>query len=281
MAAPNGVSLDDNGDGSRTLRWQPDSDAVGQHTFILVAEDADQSQLRSQLQFDIDVQAATETDEPVSSTEVASETAVPVLVDTVSDPSLNPRLRVEGVGIAPVGRQVSLRIVAIDFGGLLPELQTESLPEGAELIQSADGSVMLVWTPATDQLGIHDMKIIASSVSPDGDTTERYIRLVVVENATENQAPYFEGLDSQILTVGIPFEKAIKPIDPEGIAPALQVMGAPAGVTFFDLGDGTRLFRWTPGVGDIGVTEVTFIATDHDDASLSATVRVELQVNAQ
>ena len=125
------------------------------------------------------------------------------------------------------------------------------------------------------------MKIIASSVSPDGDTTERYIRLVVVENATENQAPYFEGLDSQILTVGIPFEKAIKPIDPEGIAPALQVMGAPAGVTFFDLGDGTRLFRWTPGVGDIGVTEVTFIATDHDDASLSATVRVELQVNAQ
>ena len=117
--------------------------------------------------------------------------------------------------------------------------------------------------------------------SSNGDTTERYVRLVVVEDAGENQAPYFEGLASQSLTVGVPFEKVIRPIDPEGIAPALQVMGAPAGVTFDDLGDGTRLFRWTPGIEDTGVTEVTFIAIDHDDASLSATVPVQLEVSPQ
>ena len=282
MAAPRDVSLDDNGDGTRTLRWQTDSDALGQHTITLVAADAGQPELTSRLQFDIDVQERpVELEQQLQTSDVTSESAVPVLVDTVSDPSLNPRLRVEGVGIAPVGRQVSLRITAIDFGGLLPELEAEALPDGAEIVPGGDGSVILIWTPGVEQVGAHDMKIIATSVSSNGGTTERYVRLVVVEDAGQNQVPYFEGLASQSLTVGVPFEKVIRPVDPEGIAPALQVMGAPAGVTFDDLGDGTRLFRWTPDVRDIGVTEVTFIAIDHDDASLSATVQVELEVSSQ
>jgi len=106
----------------------------------------------------------------------------------------------------------------------------------------------------------------------------RNMRVVVVESLSENRAPYFEMIGAQQLLSNVPFEMVVRPVDPEGIAPALQVVNAPAGATFADNLDGSRTLRWTPGEEDRGEVTITFVAIDHDDEGLSATESVVLTV---
>ena len=148
------------------------------------------------------------------------------------------------------------------------------LPDGAETVRNDDGSYALVWTPSSDQIGFHDMEVVLSQAS----LVLRNLRIVVFSSRAENLAPVFDDIPEQVLSPGVLFELIVRPLDPEGIAPALQVMDAPAGTSFDDNFDGSRTFRWQPDSSASGSYTIRFVAIDHDDAGLTATKEVVLRV---
>ena len=80
--------------------------------------------------------------------------------------------------------------------------------------------------------------------------------------AGEDYAPSIVGADDDVLVVGTTYRKTIVPIDPEGIVASLRISKLPGDSTFYDNGNGSRDFVWTPTSDDIGEHEVRFIATD-------------------
>jgi hypothetical protein len=65
--------------------------------------------------------------------------------------------------------------------------------------------------------------------------------------------------------------------DPNGTTPALTASSLPAGATFVDQGDGTAIFDWTPAIGQKGVYEVLFTASDGE---LTTSQRATLTIYA-
>lgn len=262
--APEGASFDDNGDGSRTLRWNPEATVSGSFQIDVIAMDADNPQLLTRKSFAVVVMeeqgVATDVETETTSIEISGETQV--VIDVI------------GPAVAEIGRPVNTLLRVRGSDGLMPQLDVAGLPDGAAMIRNDDGSYTLVWTPSSTQIGFHDMEVVLNP----GSQVLRNLRIVVVSSRSENRAPVFEAISAQILATGVPFELTVRPQDPEGIAPALQVIDAPAGASFDDNFDGSRTFRWQPESADAGAYTIRFVAIDHDDASLVSTQDVTLVV---
>jgi len=114
-SAPAGSTLDDNGDGTRTFRWMPDTQATGTVDVVLVAADADRPELMTRESFAITVLAEVVTE--MESTTVMVE-------DLSSTEAGGNRLSVNVVGpaIAEIGRAINIRIRVVSDDGLMPEL---------------------------------------------------------------------------------------------------------------------------------------------------------------
>jgi hypothetical protein len=67
----------------------------------------------------------------------------------------------------------------------------------------------------------------------------------------------------------------ISATDPDGTFPALSISTLPPGAQFFDNGDGTADFDWTPDYGQAGPYDVIFVA---DDGSLADSEAVTITV---
>ena len=93
-----------------------------------------------------------------------------------------------------------------------------------------------------------------------------------------NNAPFFPEIDSQSAFVGQEFILTVRPIDPEGIAPHLQLENRLANAQFDDDGNGSRVLRWTPTAEEVGVTTLRFVATDNNEDALSSVLEVQVSV---
>ncbi len=87
---------------------------------------------------------------------------------------------------------------------------------------------------------------------------------------TPNGAPVVENPGTVVVTAGTIVQTNISASDPEGDPLTLAGLNLPDFATLVDNGNGTGFIRFTPGLDDIGVYEVTVSATDNYTASAEA-----------
>ncbi|MCH7690379.1 MAG: putative Ig domain-containing protein [candidate division Zixibacteria bacterium] len=81
-----------------------------------------------------------------------------------------------------------------------------------------------------------------------------------------NQAPVLATIGSRTAAVGLSLAFTVTATDADGPAPTLTTSTLPSGASFTDNNNGTGSFSWTPTVGQIGVSAITFIASDTSKA---------------
>ena len=206
-----------------------------------------------------------------------------------------------------VGERVQIPVVAIDPEGFVPALWSNNLPNGAALEDAGDGTRNLVWVPEPSQRGFHIIQVNAQdAVDPSIQITQPWtlevidqtfdtaplfedpvntqqtaVELNPDETPSSNQAPFFPAIDPQQATVGEEFILSVVPVDPEGIAPHLQLDTRLNTAEFADDGNGGRILRWTPTADEVSITSLRFVTTDDDDESLSSMVDVPITVFEQ
>jgi photosystem II stability/assembly factor-like uncharacterized protein len=102
-----------------------------------------------------------------------------------------------------------------------------------------------------------------------------------------NHAPVLSPIGNRSVFAGQPLVFTISASDSEGTLPALTGLGLQSGAAFVDSGNGRGRFSWTPSSGQVGVSTLTFIASDGalaDSEGITVTVfdpSGGLTVNAQ
>jgi len=313
---PPGMSINGVGGGILEFTWNVPVTQTESPTITVVAIDSITSSQRVTLDISIAIGdvPAPETDpapEPVPDPEPHPEPTPPVDAapqpdpQPVADPQPTPEpAPVDGTNQSPVvvglsdrsvmvGERLSIPVIAIDPDGFVPSIFSNNLPLGASLDDNGDGTRALNWVPEPTQLGLHTVELIVQdAIDLSLTTTQSWVFEVIDQTvdtaplfatsdqaAPMNQAPFFPNIPAQQVIAGQQFVLRVRPIDPEGIAPHLQLENSLEGARFGDDGDGGRTLLWTPNEEDMGVVTLRFIATDHDDPSLSAKLNVELTIN--
>ncbi len=312
--SPSASRLLDNGDGTRRFEWTPTASDTGEHVVTVVAQDGRDTALTDTESFTVTVSspppsAVPDSPTPVNptpATEAPVNTAQPVVDPAPTAPqsilsddlivplNLPPIIVPIENQTVPVGQAIQLQLLPVDPEGIAPGLVALAIPGGAVLIDNLNGTRTMLWTPDQTQLGVHTLtfqatdaldQILTSTLSVEldvvvgggADDTANASRLVV----SDNQKPFFVPVSDASVQVGQRVSFRVKPVDPEGIAPSLQIMNAPRGAMFGDNGDGSRQFVWTPTESQSGTHFVTFVATDHTDTTLTTSLRVTIAVNPQ
>ncbi len=194
-----------------------------------------------------------------------------------------------------VGERLAIPVVAVDPDGFVPAVWSNDLPVGAALDDAGNGTRTLNWIPEPNQLGVHVITMEVQDAVESSVKITREWRLTVIDQTVDtaplfsqpgasvvtNSPPIFRAIPKQTVAVGELLALQIKPIDPEGIAPHLQLVTALPGAEFNDLGNGGRELRWTPTENDVGLTTLQFIATDSLNSEISSSLTVDVQVVAQ
>jgi len=96
--------------------------------------------------------------------------------------------------------------------------------------------------------------------------------------AQENRAPFLEPVTRHELVIGEILDLVVRPFDPDGVAPSLNLLDAPAGTTLSDAGNGSRRLQWRPNSSQTGTTVILLQAVDGADPSLTTNGRHEVTV---
>ncbi len=305
-------------DGVVSLEWQVPSDASGSVSFELIAIDVQDRSLQATLPINIRVDEAPSAEpepetkpEPEEVETITDETTdeepASALVDNSAAPTTqasetpvaNPAANgdqppaIMGADDARIlaGKQYRKTIVPVDPEGIVASLRIVSPPAGASFVDNGNGTRDLIWTPKLTDTGSYDIKFIATDAGNVPHVVQKTMKLVVVQNPTalititekrsaldRNAAPVFRVIEDQQVAVGETLSFAVRPIDPEGIAPILHVNSPPANSRFTDNGDGTRTFTWVATAEHVGDWELQFTATDSLDVGITSTYKVAVKV---
>jgi hypothetical protein len=111
------------------------------------------------------------------------------------------------------------------------------------------------------------------------DQNTNGIYSIVFENLTVNpQAPVMQFIADRTTYETNQVSFIIFASDPNGTIPAFSAENLPSGAGFFDQGDGSAIFDWTPNIGQAGVYEITYRATD---GALTASRKAFITVNPE
>ena len=64
--------------------------------------------------------------------------------------------------------------------------------------------------------------------------------------AQQNRAPFLEPVTRHELVIGEILDLVVRPFDPDGVVPSLNLLEAPSGTTLTDAGNGARRLQWRP-----------------------------------
>jgi hypothetical protein len=86
---------------------------------------------------------------------------------------------------------------------------------------------------------------------------------VVVQDADAGpQPPVLQYIPDRTVVEGQPIAFVVEGSDPDGTIPTHAASPLPAGAAYFDQGDGTADFDWTPAVGQAGRYSIRYTASD-------------------
>ena len=167
VSLPPGATFDDNGNGTRTLRWTPAPEDRGTHEISFIATDSGSTPFVTQAAMRIEVIDQTVDTSPLF--QVAND-----------KPTQNfpPILAVMNASIS-LGETFVYRIKPVDPEGFAPILHIIVLPEGARFDDNGDGSRTFIWTPET--VGDYEFRVVATDSMDASLTTEMPMILKVTE----------------------------------------------------------------------------------------------------
>ncbi len=258
--APDAATLTDNDDGSRTLRWTLPENAADETIIIISAVDAQDAALRVSQRLRIlrsDTQQTSTGDSPLKTNSA-------------------PTLAEIGVQQLVAGKPFQLLIRPRDDDGTVPSLTASSLPSGAELRDTLEGSRYFVWTPTVEQHGQTDIVFTAIDARNNALRFDRTIQFnVSLTTKIEGVQPSIETIPNPIVGAGQVVVFRVVPRMPPGITEAvLHVDRLPDKASFDDNGDGTRTFHWPTSAHDQGEHRFRFTAIGNGSAELRATTEV-------
>lgn len=297
---PNGAEFVDNRNGSRTFRWVPRGDQLGETRILFVAIDALDGSLRYS-------QSVFVTVVPSSGNQTSQTSDLPVATgDSFQvDGNFSPDIRMASTTVRTGGGQrINVPVVGTDRDGQPPSLIAHALPSGASFINDGNGRYRFDWTPLPWQLGEFNVVIVATDAQR-GSLRSQINMLVIVESTNQsqnvqqepptvqqpqapqnsvpastsgNRAPVFAPLPHQTVAIGQSLSFVVAPRDPDGDVPGMFPDRLPFRSTFTDNFDGTRTFNWSPFPADEGVHYITFTAIDARDDTLRAQQSVRITV---
>ncbi len=224
---PTGASFINNGNGTGTFDWTPAYTQSGTYFITFYATDG----------------AAIDS-EVVSITVNEAGNQAPILA------AIGPRNTTEGIPL-------SFGVSASDPDGVIPSLNTSTLPGGASFVNNGNGTGSFNWTPDYTQSGSYPVTFYAT----DGAATDSEVVTITV-NEAGNQIPVLATIGSKATTEGVLLSFGISASDPDGTIPILSSSTVPTGAVFVNNGDGTGSFNWTPNFTQSGTYNITFYATD-------------------
>lgn len=127
------------------------------------------------------------------------------------------------------------------------------------------------WQPTANQIGRHEVTILATASNGLTDSTRFSINL-----RPFNTPPRFTPVRSVTINVDEEFNLSIKAVDPDGRNPDLiRYLGVdlPSGA---DLNEKTGRFSWTPTIRQVGNFEFQIIATDQYGSASQQNINIRV-----
>ncbi len=125
-------------------------------------------------------------------------------------------------------------------------------PGAATLLPSADGSIVLRFAPDDPEVG--DVSFTLRVEDAAGAFADLPVHFTVTP---VNDAPVLSPVGNQSADVGSELVISLAATDADGDPLTFSDQNAPAASTL-----NAGVFRWTPGVGDVGAVDVTFTVSD-------------------
>jgi len=295
--APGGATLTDNGDGTRTFRWDSAGKVAGSYPVTFEARhptDTTQIIARS---FTIQLAATS-----VAAVAASSDAQTPVFSPPPSG-FRGPVVQPLADQFVDAGGAVIFRVTPIDPDGTLATLLVNPLPAGATFDDNRDGTRTFFWQTSQSDIGTHRITFtaideadaslqhsesllitvgelgssIASAAGVDATTVDSttpplpQVNVLAIQPMSQQQVVIYREL-----------RQVVRPIFPQGRAvPALIITNPPPGSSFDDNGDGTRTFVWKPGDGAVGTHRFDFEVVDSGDSSMRTRATLVVQVDAE
>ena len=150
---PEGATFVDNGNGTRSLQWNPQAEDRGSYPLILIIADGRNPSLTSMSEYVLQI---------VPSGTVDSEPAEFVDAELARVPENQPPVfpALADVEIT-VGQQLLLDVIPNDPEGLAPILHVQNAPVTSSFDDTKTGGRRLTWTPGAEDVGEHFLRFIA------------------------------------------------------------------------------------------------------------------------
>ena len=251
------MSFNDNGDGSRTLYWQPSEFDAGQHDVIVVAKDALDESLTTERVIRVSV----------------------IIPDSHTSVNAAPVISVIESATVAAGQQLEVLISPTDADGIVPGLYLENAPADSLFVDNLNGTRTLRWTPGLDSIGTHVVRAVAvDGLDPTLTATSTLTITISGDAQTDSNGMFFSDIAPQSITAGQNLEFVVQAIHSNGTVPWMHIDNPPAGASFRDNLNGTRTFSWTPGLGETGTREIRIIALDSQQPESSIQLLVPVTV---
>ncbi len=155
------------------------------------------------------------------------------------------------------GQTLTFRVHATDPEGSTPSLFTRTLPANANFQDSLNGSGRFLFSPTFMQAGVYNITFLAS----DGALVDSEVVQITVNNV--NQAPVLNPIGPKSVAAGGSLKVRVTATDVDGNSSIiLSAVNVPSNAVFTDSGNGIGGFNFNPTSAQVGVYNVTFVASD-------------------
>jgi RHS repeat-associated protein/uncharacterized repeat protein (TIGR01451 family) len=191
------------------------------------------------------------------------------VLSVVQRPNRLPTIQTSAPTSATVGTAYSYDVNATDPD---QDTLTYSLPEAPAGMTIDGASGLIAWTPATNQVGTHPVRV--KVVDGRGGEAEQSFTITTVP--APNRAPSFTSTPVTGAEVAANYAYTVTASDPD-TADTLTwtLVSGPAGLTL----DANHVVRWRPTLAQVGSHAVELKVTDNGNPNLSATQTFDILVN--
>ncbi|OGC85080.1 MAG: hypothetical protein A2V73_03070 [candidate division Zixibacteria bacterium RBG_19FT_COMBO_42_43] len=181
-----------------------------------------------------------------------------VVAITVTNTNRAPVLDSIGSKTVGEGTTLAFRVHGTDPDGTILTLTAANVPLNATFVDSGNGAGSFSFTPNFTQAGVYNVTFRSS----DGSLLDTEAVQITV---TPNQAPILDSTRSKTIVEGSTLSLRIHATDPEANPLILTATNLPPrNATFFDSGNGSGVFNFTPDFLQAGLYSVKFKVTDGD-----------------
>lgn len=242
--APQGMALQDNGNGTGTLAWTPGFGDAGNHMVtVSVIDDGNPAAM--------------------------DQEALTITVGNVNRP---PVLAPIGNKAGSTNQLLSFNITGSDPDGDAVTCAASGLPNGASFMDNGDGTGTFSWTPGAGDVASYSVTFTASDAALTATET------ITVSIGLVNNPPTLTPIGNRTVMQGQTLAFTVMATDPDGNGLALSAANLPNGASLTDNGDGTASFSWTPGANQTGSFNATFSVTDDGVPPMSDQELVNLAI---